>query len=240
MTNNLNIAIASDPQEPLMQKHSKKILKNKLKNDVINFDELEQSYKEDVIERISPTWFNLYLFTPDKIQPFFDYTGTGFENYIRSNEWHPGEPKEIFNKLKYLNREKTYNKITQTIGNNWKDKTIVDFGAGFGIHSWLLADLFKEVIAVDVLALDLLIALQMHKRLGVRSNVKFYLGDIVTCFDEIITNHKPDFLMFQIGYGFHHIKSKYEAKALWNELNSESFNLAKSISDKCQIPFFYS
>ena len=46
MTNNLNITIASDPQEELMQKNNKKILKNKLKNDVINFEELEQSYKE--------------------------------------------------------------------------------------------------------------------------------------------------------------------------------------------------
>lgn len=239
MTNNLNITIASDPQEELMQKYNKKILKNKLKNDVINFEELEQSYKEDVFERISPDWFNNYIFKEDKIQPFFDYTGTGFENYIRSNEWHPGEPKEILNKLRYLHREDTYNKITQAIGNDWKDKTIVDFGAGFGIHSWLLTDLFKEVIAVEVMVLDLLIALQMHKRLGVRSNVKFYLGDIVTCFDEIITNHKPDFLMFQIGYGFHHIKSKYEAEYRWSEINSESYNLAKSISDKYQIPFLY-
>jgi hypothetical protein len=229
MNNNLNITIASEPKEELMQNFNKQLLQNKSKNDIITFDELEQCV-------IGAGWLNDYLFKPDKIQPFFDYSDMAFEKYILSSVWHPGEPEEIFNKLKYINRKRAYDKIIKSIGNNWKDKTIVDFGAGKGIHSWLLADLFKEVIAVEVISSDLSIALQMHKRLGVRSNVKFYLGDIMTCYDEIITKHKPDFLMFQIGYGFHHIKQNFSQTKQGKGTSSE---LAKSISDKYQIPFYY-
>lgn len=233
--NNLNITIASDPKEELMQRHNGKILKNKLKNDVINFDDLELYFKDSI--KNTSSWISEYICKNDKTELFDFFLNTDFENYVYSSTWSQGQSEEVLdNKLVYLNRTHVYKKIIKSIGNKWKDKTIIDFGAGKGIHSWLLADLFKEVVSVEVLGEDLYLALQIHERLGLRSNVKFYLGDITTCYDEIIIKHRPDFLMFQIGYGFFHIKDKYDAGKV---VISESCDFAKSISDKYQIPFHY-
>ena len=227
----MNVKIISDPTEQLMQQHNHKILQHKTKYDIITFDELDQTYRKEAYEEID-SWLPRYICDLDEID-LFKFSDEGvFERHIHDSIWSTKESTKILDRLKFLQRSWTYKEITKALGENWKDKTIIDFGAGKCIHSWLLADLFKQVVSVDILSVDLLIGLTIHQRLGCRDNINFYLGDITTCYDEVIETHKPDFLLFQLGYGFHHLKDYIDAP-------SKGYNLAKSISDKHQIPFFY-
>ena len=228
----MNIQIISDPLEQPIHQINHEILKNKTKYGNITFNELKQVYDQEANARMD-WWLPMYIGF-DETRPINFFDEGVFEQYIYDSIWKSNEsPTILSDRLRFLARDRAYKQISESIGTNWKDKTIIDFGAGKCIHSWLLADLFKQVVSVDILSVDLFIGLTIHQRLGYRNNVNFYLGDITTCYDEIIEKYQPDFLLFQLGGGFYHLAHDAATAPTLGKI------LAQSISDKYKIPFYY-
>jgi hypothetical protein len=208
------------------------------KYDIISFDLLEKLYQNYDTQEMNK-WMQLYFFEQDSREPFKFEDEVKFKNFIYDSIWKINDNNEIlFKKLKFLCRTVVYQKIKETIGSDWHNKTILEFGAGKCIHSWLLGGLFKKVVAVEIQSKEIYIGLKIHQILGERNNVDFYLGDIETCHEELIEKYKPDFLLFQMGLGFWSLNDKFR-KERPNLISEEGNKIAQTIASKYNLPYWY-
>jgi hypothetical protein len=209
----------------------------------IKLDLLEKTYSNHEQREMSH-WLPEYICGPDKVNNF-THNSNEFKEHIMNSKWTNDELIDESTGLKYLNylgRIALYKQITKALGSDWSNKVIVDFGAGKCIHGWLLGELFKKVALVDNQAKELFIGLKIHNHLGKRDNVDFHLGDIETCYETIIEEYKPDFLIFQLGMGFwrlNDICKDESGKRMDNQIISEGKEIVKKISSKYSLPYWF-
>lgn len=228
--------IASDPTKEYMKRYNS-FLGEKTKNETITLAELEETYSTHITESMK-LWLPVYIHKQDKLQDFQFSDSEAFKQYITDSQWFPGQlVNTLKTHLKFLAREPVYATIKNAIGDNWQEKTILEFAAGKCIHSWLLGDLFKQVISVELQAKEVCIGLKINQILGIKPNVSFYIGDITTCCDELIEKHRPAFLLFQMGNGFVHISDKN--KQTRENISKDGKELAKEIANKHNLPYWY-
>lgn len=243
----LTCRIGSSFDEPLFQKFNLPLVPLDLqKNQPISLEVLEKIYEQSYILEMNK-WMPTYLFERDVTEPFSFQDQSRFKQYVLDSIWEPQEvdflrktpqTQILFDKLKFLGRYRVYDHIKKTIGLDWKNKTIIDFAAGKCIHSWLLGGLFRKVAAVEIQSKEIYIGLKIHEILGPRPNVDFIIADIESCYEEVINQYKPDFLMFQMGMGFWSLNQKYRQTGshLIAPIGKE---LAEKIANKFGIPFWY-